>query len=134
MVSGQRGGRGHEPTLILDTTVSWENNDPLDTRKNIDIPIPDHLAEDNRYLVYVTNPSTEAAVDVLVANEIDDGGTPRYPFISTWPFTVPASTPDGMGVIVDGLFVGLVGRLSFDNKSAIGAAGAFTACVQVWMV
>lgn len=133
-MGGERGGRGGTPTLKVDTTVSWLNNDAVNTLKNVDIPTPDVLSEDNKYVVYVTNPSTETALDVTVANEILDGATPRYPSLPGGTFTVPLSTADGLGSIVEGLFIGLSGRIVLDNTTLIGAAGAFTARVQVWMI
>ena len=131
---GKRAGRGGTPTLISNTTVAWINDDSVNTLKTIDIDIPDVLSEDNKYMVYVTNPSTETALDVTVSNEILDDVTARYPVLPGGTFTVAASSPNGAGSEVTGLFVGLSGRLVLDNTTLIGAAGAFTARVQVWMV
>ena len=131
---GKRAGRGGTPTLISNETVAWANSASVNTLKTIDIDIPDVLSEDNKYIVYVTNPSTETALDVTVSNQILDGATPRYPVLPGGTFTVAASSPNGAGSEVTGLFVGLSGRLVLDNTTQIGGAGAFTARVQVWMV
>lgn len=130
----RRARAGSEPRMVVDTTVSWANSDPVNTLKNVVIVNPDILAEDNQYVVYVTNPSTETALDIRVANKILDDVTDRFPTLPGGVFTIPVNTPDGQGSVVDGLFVGLEGRIQLDNTTVIGAGGAFTARVQVWTI
>lgn len=132
------GGDITGPELLFDQTVAWANLDAVNTIKTMNFVLPATLirSPDARYMVSVVNPSTETALDLDFLAEIDDGGTPRFTALVDAPFsfTVPVSMTAGQSRIIQGLLVGVSGRLTLDNTTVIGAAGAFTARVQIWRV
>lgn len=126
------GGDLTGPELISDTTESWANSEAVNSLKDIDIVAPAVRSVDGKYLVIVVNPSTETALLVTPKAAFTDGATPRKAPIVGAAFTVAIGTTEGDAVVVTGLFVGATARLTLDNTTVIGPAGAFTARVQVW--
>lgn len=114
---------------LLTTTVSLANSAAAGTTINVDIPLPSKVLADAKYLIIVTNPSTETALDIKVKNKVTLGGTPKYPEIAT--NSVLVNTPGGKGFVVEGFLLGEGGRLAISNPTAVGLSGAFTADVHV---
>lgn len=117
---------------IFNGTVSWANNDAIGTEKDIDITLGAEREGDEKYLIAVTNPSTETAIDVIPKAVIDDGGTPRRPPVQTATFQVPVNKSEGEAAVVESFIMGTSGRVTLSNPTVIGAAGAFTARVEIW--
>jgi hypothetical protein len=113
---------------VIDTTVAWANSDAAGTTKTVDVTLPDELQGDAKYLVIVTNPSTETTLTVKTQNK-ETFGSAKYPEVAS--IAIPANTPEGKGTIVEGWLLGEAGRLVLSNDTAIGLTGAFTAEVRV---
>ncbi len=130
------GGDVAGPELLFNLTAAWDNDDAQNTIQTINFALPATVirSPDARYMVSVVNPSTETALDLDFLAEIDDDSTPRFTALVDAPFsfTVPASATAGQSRIIQGLLVGVSARLTLDNTTVIGGAGAFTARVQIW--
>lgn len=117
---------------VLDTTVAWANSEAVNTLKTLDLVLSEARSRDQKYLVIVSNPSTETAIAITFLALYDDGGTNRRALVQGTGFTVAVSKPEGEAVLVEGILGSNSLRLVFDNTTVIGAGGAFTARVQVW--
>lgn len=116
--------------VAADATVSFANSEGANTAKNLDIANPeDFVLGDAKFLVTVTNPSTETDLTVSVRNKDTLNAETRYPELTS--FTVPKNSPDGLTKEVTGMFVAEAVRLVISNLTATGLAGAFTAAVKV---
>lgn len=127
------GGAIDGPELIADVTISWANDDASGTEQDVDITAPPVRSKDAKYVVILTNPSTETAIDIIPKVEFLDDVTTRHATLEpSVTRQIPNTAPEGQAFIIEGLMVGVTGRLTFSNPTVIGAGGAFTARVQVW--
>lgn len=118
----------------VDTSISWANNDAANTAKDVDVPAPDKLSLIGKYLVLVHNPSTESALTgTIKVRWTDKDGTARVSTLREGGAdkTIAIPTNSGKAFVVEGWVLATGGRITFTNDTALGAAGAFTAHVQV---
>lgn len=114
---------------VYDGSASWANSAAVNTTVNIDITLPAVLQGNALYMVTVTNPSTVSAITVVMRNKGTFGGTARYPELTR--FGVPANSPDGRSMLVQGWMLGEGARLSLSNDTILGGSDGFTAYVRI---
>lgn len=118
-----------EGHLVKEGSVTWANNDAVNTAKNIDTGTDGSDGDD--YEIIVRNPSTVTALKVSVrTKELALGGADRFPEKES--FTVAVNQPEGVTLIVRGWEIASQpGRLVLSNNTVLGAADGFTADVRV---
>jgi hypothetical protein len=115
--------------VVIDTTVNWANSEAAGTEKVVDIALPGLLESNTKYLVTITNPSTETALTVKLQNKETFGTSEKYAEVGS--HTVAVNTPDGKSFVTEGWLMAEGGRITLSNDTAIGLAGAFTAEIRI---
>lgn len=113
--------------IVFSGSQAWDNDDAQDTAHSIDIPLPNNLNQNAKYVLIIDNPSTESDLDLSFENAETLNGSTVYAPVSTSSVTKETAK----AILVEGWMLGTVSRLTLSNATLIGASGAFTAYFTV---